>query len=147
MKDMEIKNALNYRESIALLLKAEKLPVGDLPDIPDNFVVAVQNDKVVGAAGLEIYGDYGLLRSLVVHPGFRDQGIAAKLVKNIEDRASSKGLKAIYLLTETATGYFLKKNYQKITRADVPAEVQLSSEFSYACPQSAIVMKKNLEIY
>ena len=143
---MEIKNALNYRESIVLLLTAEKLPVNDLPDILDNFVVAVENDKLIGAAGLEIYGDYGLLRSLAVRPGFRDQGIAAKLVKNIEAHASAKGLRAIYLLTETATDYFLKKNYEKITRAGVPDAIQVSSEFSYACPQSAIVMKKTLEI-
>jgi amino-acid N-acetyltransferase len=46
------------------------------------------------------------------------------------------------LLTETAPGYFETKGYQQITRADVPEEVQQSSEFSHVCPQSAIVMKK-----
>jgi amino-acid N-acetyltransferase len=141
---MEIKEATNYRQSVASLLSSEKLPVDDLPAPLDNFIVAIQNEKVIGAAGLEIYGDYGLLRSLAVSPALRGQGVANKLLQQIETLAGSKGLKTIYLLTETAPEYFDRKNYIKITRADVPTEVQQSSEFSYACPQSAIVMQKTL---
>jgi amino-acid N-acetyltransferase len=141
---MEIREAKNYRQSMVSLLAAEKLPVDDLPALLDNFIVAIQNDEVVGAAGLEVYGDYGLLRSLAVSPSVRGQGIANKLVQQIETLAGSKNLKAIYLLTETAPDYFDRKNYIKITRTDVPAQVQQSSEFNYACPQSAIVMKKTL---
>jgi amino-acid N-acetyltransferase len=141
---MEINEAINCRENIVTLLTAEKLPVDDLPATLENFLVAKQNEEVIGVAGLEIYGDYGLLRSLAVSPAFRDQGIADKLLRQIEALANSKGLKAICLLTETAPGYFDRKGYTRITRADVPAEVQESSEFSHVCPQSAIVMIKNL---
>src|SRR5258708_1229733 len=141
---MEIKEATNYRQSIVSLLSSEKLPVDDLPASLENFIVAIQNDEVIGTAGLEIYGDYGLLRSMAVNPALRGQGIANKLLLQIETLAGSKGLKTIYRLTETAPQYFDRKNYTRITRADVPAEVQQSSEFSYACPQSAIVMKKTL---
>ncbi|WP_426671433.1 arsenic resistance N-acetyltransferase ArsN2 [Mucilaginibacter sp. McL0603] len=141
---MEIKEATNYRQSITSLLSSEKLPVDDLPASLDNFIVAIQNYDVIGAAGLEVYGDYGLLRSLAVSPALRGQGIANELLQQIETLAGSKGLKSIFLLTETAPEYFDRKNYTKITRADVPAEVQQSSEFSYACPQTAIVMKKTL---
>lgn len=144
IKPMEIKEATNYRQSITSLLSSEKLPVDDLPASLDNFIVAIQNYDVIGAAGLEVYGDYGLLRSLAVSPALRGQGIANELLQQIETLAGSKGLKSIFLLTETAPEYFDRKNYTKITRADVPAEVQQSSEFSYACPQTAIVMKKTL---
>jgi amino-acid N-acetyltransferase len=141
---MEINKAVNCRENIATLLAAEKLPVDDLPATLENFLVARQSDEVIGVAGLEIYGEYGLLRSLAVSPAFRDQGIADKLLRQIEALADSRGLKAICLLTETAPGYFDRKGYTRITRADVPAEVQRSSEFSHVCPQSAIVMMKNI---
>ncbi|MDB5090190.1 MAG: hypothetical protein JWR09_4184 [Mucilaginibacter sp.] len=141
---MKIEQANKYRESIVALLTAEKLPTVDLPDQLENFAVTKQGDDITGVIGLEIYGDYALLRSLAVNKSFRNQGIADELLQHIEKLAAVKKLKAIYLLTETAPGYFTRKGYQTITRADVPGEVQQSSEFSHVCPQSAIVMLKFL---
>jgi amino-acid N-acetyltransferase len=141
---MLITEAKNYREDIVSLLLSEKLPADDLPATLEDFLVAVQDDELVGTIGLEIYGNYGLLRSLAVKPTFRSQNIAGKLIGQIETLATSKGLKAIFLLTETAPDYFACKSYEKITRSEVPAEVQQSSEFSHVCPQSAIVMKKDI---
>ncbi|MDB5135200.1 MAG: hypothetical protein JWP37_1803 [Mucilaginibacter sp.] len=139
---MQINQGINYRESIVAMLEAEKLPASDLPATLENFLVVLQNDEVIGVVGLEIYGDYGLLRSLAVSSAWRGHGIAGKLLDKIVALAHSKGLHHIYLLTETAPDYFSRKGYKKITRGDVPVEVQQSSEFSHVCPQSAIVMKK-----
>lgn len=141
---MLIKEANNYRDDIVTLLSSEKLPAGDLPATLENFLVTVQDDALVGAIGIEIYGKYGLLRSLVVKPAFRNQNIAGKLIAQIETLASSKGLEAIFLLTETAPDYFSRKGYKKIARGEVPVEVLRSSEFSHACPQSAIALKKDI---
>jgi amino-acid N-acetyltransferase len=143
-QEMEITEAINHRDSIVALLIAEKLPVEDLPATLENFRVAKQTDEVIGVAGLEIYGDYGLLRSLAVQPSYRNEGVAGKLLAQIETVAGSKGLKAIFLLTETAPGYFDRKGYNRITRGDVPEEVQGSSEYSHVCPQSAVVMIKTI---
>jgi len=139
---MKIEQADKYRGSIIALLTVEKLPVADLPDPLKNFAVSKKGDEITGVIGLEIYGDYALLRSLAVNNNFRNQGIANELLQYIEKLAAAKKLKAIYLLTETAPCYFTRKGYQTITRADVPAEVQQSSEFSHVCPHSAIVMLK-----
>jgi amino-acid N-acetyltransferase len=141
---MLINQAKNYREGIIALLLSEKLPASDLPATLENFRVIVQDNELIGVIGLEIYGEYGLLRSLAVKPAFRSQNIAAKLIGQIEILAASKQLKAIFLLTETAAEYFIRKGYQKITRNDVPDQVWQSSEFSHVCPQSAIVMKKDI---
>lgn len=141
---MNLQQADNYREQIIALLSAEKLPVDDLPETLENFIVALDADEVTGAIGLEVYGDYALLRSMVVTPPYRNKGVAGKLLQQLETIANTQSIKEIYLLTETAPGYFTGKGYQTITRADVPEPVQQSSEFSYACPQSAIVMKKIL---
>jgi N-acetylglutamate synthase-like GNAT family acetyltransferase len=142
IKDMEITEAKNHKAALAALLNAEKLPVNDLSDTLENFIVAVKNGQVIGTAGLEIYGSYGLLRSLAVKPDSRKEGIASKLLYKIEELAANKNLTSIYLLTETVPEYFKQKGYRQITRAEVPAEVQASSEFSHVCPQSAIVMIK-----
>ena len=141
---MEIIEATNYKEDIVALLSAEKLPVSDLPESLKNFLAVIESDKLIGVIGLETFGHYGLLRSLAVHPNSRNQNIAGKLVAQLEKLAVSEGLKSIFLLTETAHDYFSRKGYQAINRAEMPSEVQQSSEFSHVCPQSAIAMKKDL---
>jgi amino-acid N-acetyltransferase len=144
IKIMIIEQAKNQRELIVATLSAEKLPVDDLPETLDNFLVATENGQLIGVGGLEIYGAYGLLRSLAVLPGHRNKGVAGKLIERLESLAALRGLKALYLLTETAPQYFAGKAFQKITRDEVPDEVKQSSEFSHVCPVSAIVMKKNI---
>ena len=141
---MIISKANNYKANVVALLATEKLPVADLPEHLDNFLVALEHGELIGVAGIEIFGQSALLRSVAVQPSDRNKGVAEKLLHRIEDLARSKGIKAIYLLTETASGYFIKKNYQQITRNKVPDDVLGSTEFSLVCPQSAIVMKKIL---
>nr|MBB6235020.1 amino-acid N-acetyltransferase [Mucilaginibacter sp. FT3.2] len=126
------------------MLTAAKLPVSDLPTSLTNFYVAVDAGKVTGVIGLEIYGNYGLLRSLAVSPQYRKQGIANILLNEVECLAKSKKLKAIYLLTETASEYFKRKGYVSLSRGEVADEIKGSSEFSHVCPVSAMVMKKEL---
>jgi amino-acid N-acetyltransferase len=93
---------------------------------------------------MELYGESALLRSMVVHPAYRNRHIAGDLVKLLEQKAISQGITAIYLLTETAENYFTKKGYEKISRKVVPAELLASTEFSHVCPASATVMRKQL---
>jgi len=142
---MQIEKADNYRDSVIALLTSEKLPVADLPASLENFVVALENGELIGVAGLEVYDEYGLLRSLAVKSDFRSKGIAGKLLRRIDALGKLENLKELYLLTETAPAYFTRKGFDRITRSDVPAKVQLSSEFSHVCPASAIVMKKVID--
>ena len=44
------------------------------------------------------------------------------------------------LLTTTAEGWFPRLGFVRVDRARVPAAVQLSVEFTAACPASAVVM-------
>ncbi len=136
--------AHQHKESIVNLLKQNKLPFADLPAGLEHFIIIKQAEKLIGAAGLEIYNQYGLLRSLVVDEKSRGNGAAAHLLSAIENIAHQKCIKTIYLFTETAENYFRLKGFKTISRNNVPIELQQSSEFSYACPQSAIVMYKNI---
>lgn len=138
---MKIEKGFNYREDIIGLLTAEKLPVEDLPSSLDNFFVALHNKELIGVAGLEIYGTCGLLRSLAVRSDFRNRGIGDELLQSVYGLSNLRGLQEIYLLTETASGYFARKGYRTIARTNVPTVLQESSEFSHVCPQSAIVMQ------
>jgi len=132
------------KEAIIALLQSEKLPVEDLPVNLQNFFVAMDNGFVIGAIGLEVYDKDGLLRSLVVKSEYRKMKIAQGLIGEIEKFGTRLGLKNIYLLTETAQIYFIRKEYQVIERKEVPELLKQSSEFTYACPASATLMKKSL---
>jgi amino-acid N-acetyltransferase len=142
---MIIHEAQGYREEVKALLAAEKLPVADLPETLDNFFVAIEQGLTIGVAGLEVYEKMGLLRSVAVVTAKRDLGVAGKLLEHIEATCKKNGIISIYLLTETAPRYFKKKGFVQIDRAEVPVEIQQSTEFSLVCPVSAIVMKKLLK--
>jgi amino-acid N-acetyltransferase len=132
------------RDEMAALLQSQNLPAEDLPKTLSDFYTAIDEEKVIALIGMERYHNYGLLRSMVVHPAYRNRGIADALVKLLEETANATGITAMYLLTETADKYFDRKGYATVTRSEVPAELMQSSEFSHVCPVSATVMKKDL---
>jgi len=126
------------------LLKSSSLPADDLSFTNHLLIGYYHENDAVGTGGLEIYGDYALLRSLSVKVGIRGQAFGSFITDHLIDQANLKKLKAIYLLTETAHAFFLKKGFKDTPRDEVPEEVKLSSEFSKVCPTTAAVMKMEL---
>jgi amino-acid N-acetyltransferase len=131
-------------ESIHELLLANHLPVDDLDRHVDSAFIARQDGRVVGAAALEVYGDGGLLRSVVVAAEHRGTGLGQRLVDAVMQLARSKHLPAVYLLTTTAASYFPRMGFVPISRDRVPAGVQQSVGFVSACCASAAVLMKQL---
>lgn len=122
------------------LLKSSNLPADDLDYKKDLLVGYYEGDALVGTGGLEIHGSYALLRSLSVKLGIRGKSVGTTITEYLLDEAKKKKLKAIYLLTETARGFFQKKGFKDIARDAVPDEVKASSEFSEVCPTTANAM-------
>ena len=94
--------------------------------------------------GLERYGDFGLLRSLVVAQDQRQQHWGTQLVMWVENYAQQQQLNALYLLTTSAQSFFERLQYQAIERANLPPALQFSSQVQGVCPVSAQVMMKVL---
>lgn len=140
----EIRPAELYREEAINIITASNLHASDLPGTLNNFFVYLLNSEVIGVIGLEIYNDCGLLRSLAVSSQHQNVGIGGQLIAKIEAFASTTGLKALYLLTETAKEYFENKGYEHVARMDIPNAIKESSQFTSLCPDSAIAMKKYL---
>jgi amino-acid N-acetyltransferase len=125
-------------DEIAALLSGHALPTAGLSDqFPVGYAVATELSVIVGCAGLETYGNVGLLRSLAVSKHHQSSGIGRALVANRVDAAKVKRLDALYLLTTTARDYFLRLGFAPADRAQVPARVATSPEFASACPASA----------
>jgi amino-acid N-acetyltransferase len=122
------------------LLNSSNLPSDDLDFKKDLLIGYYENNQLVGTGGLEVYGQYALLRSLSVKFGIRGRSVGSTITDYLLNEAKSRGLESIYLLTETAHGFFLKKGFKDVPRDEVPSEVKASSEFAHVCPTSAAVM-------
>jgi len=131
---------------ILTLLSLAELPTEDLAiDKLKTFLVARGEDNVViGAIGVELYHDIGLLRSLVVTPSYRGKGLGVQLVHELQSYAQKKGIKTLFLLTVTAGDFFKKLGYQATQRSIVPAAIAKTEEFKNICPVSAVCLFKNL---
>jgi amino-acid N-acetyltransferase len=142
---IQIERARPEEMDIVLGLLAEHhLPLDGLREHLATTLVARQDGRIVGSAALEVYADGALLRSVAVAPALQRRRLGRELTDAAIRLAQEHGTPAIYLLTTTAEQYFPKFGFERITRADVPLDVQTSIEFTSACPSSAVVMRKRL---
>jgi len=127
--------------AVERLVAEANLPLEGLPSqFPAAYQVGESAGRVVGVAGLEIYGRDGLLRSVVVDTPWRGLGVGRALVVERLDQARARGLRSAYLLTVDAAAYFTRLGFEPAGREGVPTEVAGSAEFAHACPATAAVL-------
>ena|SRR5471032_2302086 len=129
------------------LLVASELPVEDLSETaPIRFLIAEDaGARLMGCVGLEVHDRTGLLRSLAVQPSLRAQGVGTALVDAVQRSAATAGIERLWLLTTTASAFFVRSGYQLADRAAAPELIRLSLQFASICPSSAICMTKTLQ--
>lgn len=130
--------------AILELLDASKLPRAGLEQHIATTLVAKDGKRLLGTAALELYGDGALLRSVAVAADRRGQGLGLALTAAALDLARRRGVHTVYLLTETASEFFPRFGFRPIPRTEVAEGVLRSTEFTAACPQSALAMKLEL---
>ncbi len=133
---------------IIVLLKGTNLPPDGIEPHVDNFLIIRNSQRMtgskdlIGCVGLEVYENHALLRSLAVHPNFQRKGIGKRLVGRITEYAKVRGIDQLYLLTETAQGFFRDLGFELIERWDVPPAVGRSIEFTTLCPSADCMTKR-----
>lgn len=131
------------RQEIAALLIANKLPVNDLAEGIKLYALLYEG-KLAGSAGLELYDNNALLRSVSVADSGKGRGWGKFISHEIEKLAQQQGIKVLYLVTTTAESFFRKLGYTNVVRAEVPEAVLVSGQFNGICPASAAIMAKQL---
>ena len=140
--DAEPARPHDLRDALELLGRAELTGQDVAEGWGHYFVVREDDGRVVGVAGLEVHGEDGLLRSVAVDPAYRGQGLAARLVAAVLERATLLRLGDLYLLTTTASGFFARHGFAECSRDDAPAAIQASWEYRAGCPATAVLMKR-----
>jgi amino-acid N-acetyltransferase len=126
------------------LLALTKLPVAGIENHVATTLVARRQQRVVGCAAVEVYGNAGLLRSVAVDPEVQGQGLGQELTTAALDLARTRGVRTVFLLTTTAGEFFPRFGFRTITRAEVAPAVRRSVEFTTACPDTALAMALEL---
>ena len=132
-------------DDVLALMERAHLPTDGLAAHLEAAFVARDGDRIVGSVAIEIYEDGGLLRSVAVDADCRGAGLGGRLTAAAIEDAQRRALPALYLLTTTAEDFFPRFGFERITRDEVPASVQMSIEFRGACPASAVVMRRFLQ--
>jgi amino-acid N-acetyltransferase len=131
--------------AIADLLTTSALPLDGAREHLDHFVVVEQAGALVGCAGVEPYGEAGLLRSVAVVGSVRGRGVGQQLVAACLERARATGLTLLVLRTTSADGFFARLGFERVTPDAVPAAVTASSQFRGVCGASAVTMQRQVE--
>jgi amino-acid N-acetyltransferase len=142
---VEVIHACPSRAGAVALLDAGALPSSDVTDEHmEHFYFCGSADAPSALVGLELRGTSALLRSLVVHPDRRMTGIGRRLVEHAESQARARGVRAMYLLTTTASAFFERHGYTLAARETAPPEIRATREFADICPASSAFMVKQL---
>ena len=129
---------------IKSLLDNASLPSIDIEKHLLTFFVLENVSNIIGTIGMELYGNTALLRSLAIQKDYRNKGHGKELYSTLISKAKKMNVINIYLLTETAEGFFGKQGFQKIAREQVPLSIKQTYEYSTLCPEGAVCMVKML---
>ncbi len=131
------------RTAVEALLHAAGLhPLDDGAQFGPQYIVAVLGEnRIIGVAGMELHGDDALLRSVAVDKQFRSLRLGATLAEDRLNWARDRGIRAVYLLTDTAANYWTRFGFREIARAEAPEGIAASHEWAGGCPASSTAMR------
>jgi amino-acid N-acetyltransferase len=88
-----------------------------------DFYVYVEQDRVIGAAALNIcWEDLAEVRSLVVHEEFGGKGIGKQLVESCLSEARQLGIGRVFALTYQQQ-FFEKLGFRVIEKSELPQKI------------------------
>ena len=134
-------------ESVKALLTEVGLYHFDLSDdeIAGEFLVLANEKGFTGCVGLRVLEEDAILHSLAVKPGSRGVGYGWLLADASIALARFRGVRRIYLLTETASDFFAAKHgFREVDLSTVAASVADSPMFRSLRDRSPVAMRIDL---
>ncbi|MFZ7946525.1 GNAT family N-acetyltransferase [Neobacillus sp. 19] len=111
--------------SLREFLSRANLGTDGLTDETVDYFLLLENadGSLRGSLGMEVFGENGLLRSLVVSPGQADKEIFV-LFDQMVQLAKEKGMKSLFLATNksVALPFFELMGFQRTGQEELPVE-------------------------
>jgi UDP-N-acetylmuramate: L-alanyl-gamma-D-glutamyl-meso-diaminopimelate ligase len=132
--------------AVRALLESVGLQLGDASDEAANWFFVLSNEHgVVGTVALEVHGDDAILRNLAIEPDARGVGYGWMLADMAVTHARNRGVRRIYLLTESASDFFAAKfGFRVVDRSTVSPQVAASSVFRASTETRFVAMRLDL---
>lgn len=87
----------------------------------DHFLVVKRDGMIIACAALYPYeGGIAELACMVVHPDYRSHGRGDSLLRAIEQRARSQGIKRLFLLTTHTSHWFRERGFERAELTSLP---------------------------
>jgi len=116
-------NLADLKSITALLRQNDLWPEGVLEPATHYWVVE-EADRLLGAVGIELGAKSVLLRSAIVEPQSRGQGIGRQLATEALDWANKEGFSAAYCFSTDAGSYWLRLGFRVCPVDEVGAELE-----------------------
>jgi N-acetylglutamate synthase-like GNAT family acetyltransferase/protein-tyrosine-phosphatase len=129
-------------DAIREILHQSLLPARDVGAPRQRFVVAREEGRILGCAGLEPYGEEGQVRSLAVHWTRRNAGFGTRLHDRLLHEAVLAGVQRLWVITATAEDFFARHRWRRVAVEEVPPPIRESEEFRILLPASAACMTR-----
>ena len=114
---------------IEALISGEHLPAYGLDEFLGTFFVLADGEHIVGCAGLEVYGEAALLRSVVVAPERRRMDEGRRLVEAALAEARRRGVARVYLFTMNAGVFFGRLGFREVEPEEFEEGVRASRQY------------------
>jgi len=113
-------------------------------DFPGFFVLS-NEQGIVGSVALDVYGDDAVLRALAVSSEARGSGYGWMLADMAVSQARWRGVRRIYLLTESASDFFAAKfGFRVVDRSTLSKHVAASETFTAERGTNLVAMRLDL---
>jgi N-acetylglutamate synthase-like GNAT family acetyltransferase/protein-tyrosine-phosphatase len=129
-------------EEIRSIIAASLLPSRTVGMPNQRFILARSDGRVIGCAGLEVYGADGQVRSLAVDWTRRNAGLGTRLHERLLQEAVLSGVRRLYVITATAEEFFARHGWKRVPLEEVPPAIRASEEFATLAPASAASMTR-----
>lgn len=116
-------------DEIAALIVSEQMPAMEVDRWIGGFWVLDDGEKLVGCAGVEVYGEAAVLRSVMVAPELRGTGEGVRMIKRALDYMRESGAKRCYLFTMTAEDWFPRFGFERCSLDDFEAGARESWQY------------------
>jgi UDP-N-acetylmuramate: L-alanyl-gamma-D-glutamyl-meso-diaminopimelate ligase len=137
-----------HREDMAAVRHVLALTSLDEPardEQAGSFFVLRNEEGNVGCVSLEVFGDDAILRALAVDPKYRGAGYGWMLADMAVNHARWRGVRRIYLLTDTASDFFAAKfGFRVVDRSTLSKQVSASEAFSRPSAVQQVAMRLDL---
>lgn len=129
------------RPAAVELLAACGLPTSDLDLTACHLLLAEDDGRLVGAAGMEVHGTAALFRSLAVAPTWRGRGLGHRLFEALLREARARRVAEAFALTTSIAELAVSWGFAVVPRERVPEAIRNTPQFAGLCPASATCLR------